>query len=229
MSPWRSGRTRRVLAPVNLNTVLLALVMGLSPLAVLASVLLLTMDRGKAKAAAYAVGWVVATTLVGVLTLVVDSQVSMPSGSTSSTASAWLDVVLGVILIVVAFRHRGGQAGVSEPSWMKRLDTMSPLVALGFGLFMPPYMLAAAGANNIVQADQPGGSTNVTLAVIVFTVVASIGVLVPLALAQFSSRSDEVLARWRAWLMANWAKVMVWLFSAIGVYLMAKGVYELVG
>jgi hypothetical protein len=217
---------------VNLNTVLLALVMGLSPLAVLASVLLLTMDRGKAKAAAYAVGWVVATSIVGVLTLVVDSQVSMPSGSSASTASAWLDVVLGVVLLVVAFRHRGGATGgaaVAEPSWMKKLDAMSPFVALGFGLFMPPYMLAAAGANNIVQADQPGGSTNVTLAVIVFTVLASLGVLVPLALAQFSSRSDEVLARWRTWLMANWAKLMVWLFAAIGVYLLAKGVHELVG
>ena len=225
-----SRLVRKGTRTVNLNTVLLALAMGLSPLAVLASVLLLTVERGTVKAAAYAVGWVVATSLVGVATIAVDSWTDMAPGSTTSTASAWLDIGLGVALLVLAVRRRArGAAGATEPSWMRKLDSMSPLVALGFGLFMPPYVLAVAGANNIVQSSQSSGTSSVVLAVVVFTVVASVGVLVPLALAVFSSRSDEVLARWRTWLMANWPQLMVWLFVAIGVYLVAKGVYELAG
>ena len=226
MSRWFRKGTRTV----NVNTVLLALVMGLSPLAVLASVLLLTVERGTAKAAAYAVGWVVATSLVGVATIAVDSWAEMPPGNSASTASAWLDVALGVILVVLAIRRRvRGASGTTEPSWMRKLDSMSPVVALGFGLFMPPYVLAVAGANNIVRSSQSDGTSSVVLAVVVFTIVASVGVLVPLALAVFSSRSDEVLARWRTWLMANWPRLVVWLLAAIGVYLVVKGVYELAG
>ena len=213
---------------MNPNTVLLAVAMAVSPLAVLASVLLLTTEGGTAKAGAYAVGWVTAVAVCGALTVWADAHLTTTPGSTTSTASAVLDVVLGVVLVGLALRRRArGPAGVGEPGWMGRLDRMSPFVALGFGLFMPPYVIAVAGANNIVRADGSPGGANVVVAVVVFTVVASLGVLVPFGLAVVSSRSDEVLGRWRGWLMAHWSELLVWLFVVIGGYLVVKGVVEL--
>jgi hypothetical protein len=214
---------------MNPNTVLLAVAMAVSPMALLASVLLLTTERGTAKAGAYAAGWVLAVAACGALTIWADSHLDVKPGSSTSTASAVLDVVLGVVLLGLAVRRRVHGAGsAAEPGWMSRLDRMSPFVAVGFGLFMPPYVIAVAGANNIVRADGSSSGDHVVLAVVVFTIVASLGVIVPWAFAITSSRSDEVIARWRSWLMANWRQMLVWLLLVIGAYLVAKGVIELV-
>ena len=204
---------------------LLAVAMAISPLAVLASVLLLTTERGVRKAGAYAVGWVLAVGAVGALTLVADAHLDTASDG-ASTASAVLDVVLGAVLVVLALRRRaGGTSSRAEPGWMRRLDAMSPLVALGFGLFMPPYVIAAAAANDIVRDDGSGGST--VLAVVVFTIVASLGVLVPWILALTSRSADRWIATWRAWLLGNWQAVLFWLLLVVGLWLVAKGAYAL--
>ncbi len=213
---------------MNPNTVLLAVAMAVSPMAILASVLLLTTEHGTVKAGAYAAGWVVAVAICGGLTIWAADHLDARPGSTTSTASAVLDVVLGVVLLVLALRRRSmGSGSVAEPGWMSRLDRMSPFVALGFGLFMPPYVMAVAGANNIVRADGSASGERVVLAVVVFTIVASLGVIVPFTFAVASSRSDEVIARWRTWLMANWRQMLMWLLLVIGAYLVAKGVIEL--
>lgn len=215
---------------MNPDVLMLGLAMALSPLAVLASVLLLTAERGTAKAAAYAVGWVVAVGIVGALTVLAASQVHTTTGSSASTAAASLDVVLGVALVLWAFRRRAAaRDGAPQPGWMRRLDSMSPLVALGFGLFMPPYAIAVAASNSIVQSDGNGQGVNVALAVVVFTVLASLGVIVPVAVVLVSSRSDELLGRWRAWLLEHWPAVLFWMLLVLGAYLIGKGLYTLTG
>ncbi|MBS1839188.1 MAG: GAP family protein, partial [Actinobacteria bacterium] len=139
---------------MTVDAVLLGATMALSPLAVLASVLLLTTERGTAKATAYAVGWVVAVGAIGAATVLAASQVHATPGTTTSTVSAWLYVVLGVALAGWAIRRRVAEReGVPEPTWMGRLDGMSPVVALGFGLFMPPYAIAVAAVNSIVHGN----------------------------------------------------------------------------
>lgn len=211
---------------MTVDAVVLGTAMALSPLAVLASVLLLTTERGTSKAIAYAVGWVVAVGLVGIATVSAASQLDVTPQSTSSTVSAWLDVVIGVALVGWAFRRRAGSSGgVTEPAWMRRLDDMSPLVALGFGLFMPPYAIAVAAANSIVRSHGGGGASEVVVPVVVFTVLASMGVIVPVAVVLISSRSDQVLGRWRRWLLARWPTVLFWMLLVVGAYLVAKGVY----
>jgi len=203
--------------------------MALSPLAVLASVLLLTTERGTVKAIAYAAGWMVAVGAIGAATVLAASQVHATPGSTTSTVSASLYVVFGVALVGWAIRRRAAERdGVPEPTWMGRLDGMSPLVALGFGLFMPPYAIAVAAVNSIVHGNSGGSASGVVVPVVTFTVVASLGVIVPAVFAVASSRADEVIARWREWLLGRWSTVLFWMLLVIGVYLAAKGVYLVV-
>lgn len=207
------------------DTLLLTVAIALSPTGVLACVLLLTTERGTAKAWAFAIGWVVAIGAVGALTLVADSMVDSTS-DTASTASAWISIVLGVVLVLGALRRRARSGGVAEePSWMGRLDRMPVLVALGFGLFMPPYVVAAAAANSIVKSSGTGAAT--TTAVCVVVVVASLGVVVPCVVAVTAPQSDRWIATWRAWLLRNWTTVLIWLLVVVGVWLIAKGAYEL--
>lgn len=212
------------------DAVLMALVMALSPLAVLASVLLLTTERGVRKAGAYAVGWLVAVGAVGALTVYAESRLPGSSGGGTSTTSAVIDLVLGAVLVLWSFRRRvAANADASGPGWVRRLDDMSPLVAAGFGLFMPPYAIAVAAVNSILQADGSGGGADVVVPVAVFTVLASLGVIVPVVLAVSSSASEAILARWRTWLLGHSNEVLFWMLLVIGAYLAAKGAYGLLG
>ena len=212
---------------MNPNTVITALVLAACPLPILASVLCLTSERGRTKAAALAAGWFGVLAVIGIVAVVLGQNLDTSPSSTTSTATAWLDVVLGVLAIGygVVLRGRARSGTAAEPAWMGRLDGMSPWVAFGLGAFIPPYMLVVAGANDILRTD---ASTPALVAgVLVFAVVGSLGVLVPLLVTVLSPDPDALLARWRAVLMARWQVALFVLLALAGVYLVLKGAYEL--
>ena len=213
---------------MNPDILLLSLGVAFEPIPILAEVLLLTAERGRVKGAAFAAGWALAIGAVGLATLVVAGQVTVPPGSGASTASALVDLVLGLALAAWALRTRlmtRSAAGSTTPGWMSRLDHMSPVVAFGLGMLLPPYLLAAGVGNDIVRLDL---SISAQIAhVAVFVVVGSLGVLVPLGLALARpARSATVLARWRGWLLDHWPTVLFWLLVVFAAYLSGKGLAE---
>jgi hypothetical protein len=211
------------------NVLFLTLVIALEPVPVLAGVLLLTTERGRPKAIAFGLGWAFALAIIGVASLVVGGQVSTSSGSTSSRASALLDVILGVALAAYALRMRAkGRRGTAQetPGWMKRLDAMRPITAFVLGTFLPPYLIAVSIGNQIVRSSL--SSTQRAVAVMLYVVVGSIGILIPIMVTVIRpSTSDATISSWRAWLEAHWQAVLMWLFLAIGAYLIVKGIVEL--
>ena len=211
------------------NILLMTLVIALEPVPVLAGVLLLTTERGRPKAIGFGLGWASALAVIGVAALAVGGQVSTSSGSTSSTASAVLDIVLGLALGAYALRMRSnarrGSAG-ETPGWMKRLDAMRPITAFGLGAFLPPYLIAVAIGNEIVRSSL--SSTARVVAVILYVVIGSIGILIPImGTVVRPQSSDATISSWRAWLEANWQRVLIWLFLGIAVYLIVNGGVEL--
>ena len=213
---------------MNPNVVLMTLVIALEPIPILGGVLLLTATRGRPKAIAFLLGWAFALAVIGIAVVIIGGEVSTPSGSTSSKVSAGLDVVLGLALIVVALRTRakarhGGER--ATPGWMSRLDTMAPGAAFVLGMFLPPYLIAVAVGNEIIR--QQLTTTARVVAISLYVVVGSIGILIPIMVTVVRpSSSTAVLASWRHWLQINWQVLMVWLLVAIGAYLVVKGIAE---
>ena len=214
---------------MNSNVVLLTLVIAFEPLPILGGVLLLTTKNGRPKAVAFALGWALALAVIGVAIVLIGGQVSTPPGSTSSKASAALDILLGVVAVVVAMRYRAKArkaGGAGTPGWMKKIDTMSPVAALVLGMFLPPYIVAAAVGNDIVRQDL--STTGRVVAMVLYVVIGSLGILIPiLVTVVVPKRSDAVLGSWRAWLEANWQMLVVWILVGVGAYLVVKGVIEL--
>ncbi len=213
---------------MNGNVLLMTLVIAFEPIPVLAGVLLLTAKRGRRKALGFLAGWALALAIIGVLIVVVGGQVST-SSDTSSTTSALIDVGLGIAIAVLALRQRAkARQGESHatPKWMARIDTMSPWAAFGIGMFVPPYLLAAAVGNDIVR--QALTQTQRIVAMVLYVVIGSLGILIPIGVTVVRpDRSDAVLASWRRWLEANWQMVAVWMLVGIGGYLVVKGIFEL--
>ena len=214
---------------MNPNVVLMTLVIALEPIPVLGGVLLLTAKNGRPKAVGFLLGWALALSIIGVAIIVFGGQVTTSSGSTSSTASAAVDIGLGFAVAFVGFRTRakarqGADAGT--PGWMQRLDTMSPVAAFVLGAFLPPYLIAAAVGNEIVRENLT--TRERAVAMILYVVIGSIGILVPILVTVFRPNSSEaLLAKWREWLQLHWQMVMFWMLLGIGAYLVVKGIIEL--
>ena len=212
---------------MNANVIIIAAVLGVSPMPIVASLLFLTSRHGRAKAAALAAGWFSALAVIGVATVYAAEHLHITESSGTSTLSAVLDVVLGVAALGYAalIRRRVRDGRVRQPTWMDRVDRMRPVVAFALGAFLPPYVLVVAAANEIVRMD---ASTSVrAVAVATVVVIGSIGVLVPLVASVVVHDADAMLDRWRRSLLEHWHTVLIWLMVFAGVYLLIKGAYEL--
>jgi hypothetical protein len=214
---------------VNPNVVVLGLIVAMSPLPVLAEVLSMT-ESGRVRAAvALATGYALTLGVIAAAAVMVGDQASSSSSGTSK-ATAVVDLVAGVVLVVVAVRTRAKSrrdptSGL--PGWISRVGSMSTVFAFGLGVFLPPYVLAVAAGNEIVRQGLSGHLP--WAQALVFVLVACIGVITPIVVVVASPGGAEArLATWRAWLERNWQKVVVVLLLVAGTYLAAKGVVELV-
>src|SRR3954447_11720889 len=108
----------------------LAVVVALSPVPIIAVVLMLVTPRARANGPAFVVGWIVGLGIVGAIVL----AIAEPADATSDGQPAtWLDVlklVLGVLLLLVALKQwRGrtrGDGDAATPKWMGAVEGFGP-------------------------------------------------------------------------------------------------------
>ena len=149
--------------------------------------------------------------------------------------AAVLRIVLGVALVVAAVRkvrQRRGATGDGElPGWMNGISGFAPPKAAATGLAigaLNPKNLAMAVAASLVigAASLTAGQTATVM--VVYVVVASLGVAAPLALTLvLGERSTAILTEWRAWLGRNNDAVMAVIYLLFGVVLIGKGIAAL--
>ena len=113
------------------------------------------------------------------------------------------------------------------PPWMNRLESFTPVKALGIGALLSAVnpknlgLTLAAGAS-IAQAGHDDGDMWLTL--IVFIVIASLTIALPVLYYLMAGASAErTLDSMRLWLVANNTTVMVTLFVIFGFVLLGKG------
>ena len=162
--------------------------------------------------------------------VVISDQASSSSQGTS-TVTAVLDLVLGVVLLGVGARRlrrrTGGAPAAGLPNWLARVGSMSVVFAFALGVFLPPYVVAAAAGSEIVRQGLGGGLA--WFQAVVFVAVACLGVLVPIVVVVASpGGAERRLATWRAWLERHWQTVVGVILVVAGVYLAVKGGVELV-
>ena len=114
------------------------------------------------------------------------------------------------------------------PKWMKALDRFTPgralaIAALLSGVNPKNLVLNVTAAADVAQAGLSG--IDQAIVMIVFVLVASLGIITPVAVYfAMGDRSESVLAEWKTWLSANNATVMFVLFLVFGFVLIGKGI-----
>jgi hypothetical protein len=210
-----------------------AIGVAISPVPIIAVILMLFSQRARVNGPAFLVGWVVALAVVSAVVYVVshDGNVAATS-STGSDSVSWGTIALGVGLLALARRNwRKRPASGEEPTmpkWLATVENVSPVKALGLGVLLagvnPKNLILTAGAAAGL-AQVPGVSTtDATVALAVFVVLASVTIAGPVLYALFGGeRAKARLDSAKTWLTANNAAVMAVLFLVFGVDLIAKG------
>jgi threonine/homoserine/homoserine lactone efflux protein len=215
----------------------LAVAVAIFPVPIIAVVLLLGSDRGRAKALAFVVVWFAGLATVGAVVLVLTGAAD---GSDEGERATWVDLlllVLGVLLLVAAVRQWRGRPSTGEetptPGWMRAVDDFTAVKAGGAGFALTALnpknvLLTAAAAAEIAAVGLPAGRQ--IAALIVFVLVASAGVATPLALSlALGERAREPLEGLRGWMARHDAAIMAALLLVIGAKLIGDAVSGLSG
>jgi hypothetical protein len=211
----------------------LAIGIAISPLAIVAVILILTTPKARTNGVAFLCGWLLGSAVVGGVALVVTDAAESADTSGPRTIVAVLQIVLGAVLLVLAWRRFRTRPRPGEeaplPKWMAALDRFTPgrslAVAALFGGVKPKNLiLTAAAAAGIAQSGLGGAQQLVILLLLIL--VASIGIIAPVAVyfLMGEDKAAQVLDGWKAWLQANNSAVMIVLFVVFGVVLLGQGI-----
>ena len=143
-----------------------------------------------------------------------------------------LELVLGVLLLLVALKQFRGRPHEGEeaqtPKWMSALDRFTPLKAAGAGVLLSGInpknlLLIVAGAAAIAKAGI--SAVEETVALIIFVLIASVGVAAPVVMYfALGDRSGPLLDRLKNWMARNNAVIMAVLLVVFGFKLLGEGI-----
>ena len=214
----------------------LAIGVALSPVPMVAVILMLVTPRAGSNGPAFILGWLLGLTIVGVLMLGLAGPAANDDGDPASWVS-WLKLALGaaLLLLLAAKQWRGRPHGDEEPpapKWMGAIDGFTPVKALGAGAVLsaanPKNLLIAVGAAAaIAQTGIPGGEQAIAYAV--FVIVGTIGVGAPVVIYfALGERAGPILDRLKQWMAHNNGVIMAVLLLVIGVKLIGDAITGLV-
>jgi threonine/homoserine/homoserine lactone efflux protein len=208
-----------------------AIGVAISPLPIIAVILMLFSDRARVNGPAFLLGWVVSLAAVSTVAYVLTHDGNVATSSTASDSVSWGKIALGVLLLALArrnWRKRPAPGAEPEtPKWLATVETLSPLKAFGLAV-----VLAAVNPKNLILTlgaaaglAQLGLSTSdAIVAIAVFVAIASLTIIGPVLYALFGgSHARAALDSAKGWLNQHNAAVMAVLFLVFGVDMIAKG------
>ena len=213
------------------GTLPFALGVALSPIPIIAVVLMLTTQRARVNGTVFITGWLAGLAVAGAIALSIAGPADASSSGAPATWVSWLKVVIGVALLLVAalqFRNRPRNGDrVELPKWMGRVDELKPLPAAGLGVLagLNPknLLLVAAAAAAIAQTGISGGEQ--AIAYLVFALVGTLGVGTPVVIYfAMGARSQKPLSELKDWMAQHNAVITAVICVIIGVKLIGDAI-----
>ena len=210
----------------------LAVGIAISPIPIIAAILMLLSPKAKATSVGFLVGWLAGILVAVVLFTLLSSVLPRQDSSGSSPVSGVIKIILGALLLFLAAKQwrarpaEGEQAAM--PKWMSAIDSMTAIKGLGLG-----FLLSAVNPKNLLLGISAGviiGDGNLSLGdavlvIVVFVLIAGCTVLIPVVgYLIASTRMAGPLDRLREWLVDNNATIMAVLLLVIGVSVIGKGI-----
>lgn len=210
----------------------LAIGIAISPVPIIASILMLMSPRAGRTSIGFLVGWLTGVAVAVVVFTLLANVLPEPDGDGGRPAVAIVQLLLGAGLLALSVRSWRSRPGPDDepelPSWMSAIDSMAPTKALGLG-----FLLSAANPKNLLLAmsagvafGHAGLSTSAgAITIAIFVVLAGSSVAVPvIAFHLAPQRIGEVLKHVRTWLVASNATIMAVLLVVLGAKVIGSGI-----
>ena len=210
----------------------LALGIAVSPIPIIAAILMLLSPRARSTGLGFLGGWVAGIVVAVVLFTLLSTLIPAADPDESKPVAGVVKIVLGLLLLGLALRQWRGRPKAGEsaalPKWMSAVDSMTATRALAIG-----FLLSAVNPKNLLMAVGAGvdiGSSGLTVgeatvAIVIFVLIASASVAVPvIGYLAAADRMRAPLESMRAWLGQNNAAVMTVLLLVIGIVVIGKGI-----
>jgi Sap, sulfolipid-1-addressing protein len=212
---------------VTFDLLLIAVAISVEPIPITGYILLLGSRGGTAKGWGYLAGWVGCFVVVLAGTALLTGGKPPREHTAPSTVGLIVRIVLGVALLALAWRQRRMTGRPKkEPKWQKGLDKIGVPAAAGLAVLLQPWGLVAAGAAIATKADMTSGETILTL--IAFILIATSSYLIMQLCAVWRPEATaRRLQGLQNWIDTHRDAVLVVLYVAVGLWLVAKSAYLL--
>jgi threonine/homoserine/homoserine lactone efflux protein len=204
-----------------------AFAVALSPIPIVAVVLVLGAPRARAAGPAFALGWVAGLVAVSVVVVLV-----LGGGSDEQdTGINWLKVAIGILFWVMAAKQWQKRPKAGEdpamPSWMTSIDSASPPRAAVIGAALSganPKNLALTLAASASIAEAGLNTADTAIAIVVFVALGSVTVagLVLFYLVD-ADRAARPLGAVKQFMSDNNAVIMMVVLLLLGAKLLGDG------
>lgn len=207
---------------------------ALSPLAIVAVVVMLLAPNGPRSAWAFAGGWSLSLALVSTLVLLLAEGADANANGAPAGWVSVLKVTVGLLLVLFAARQwRGRKRGEGDtaPVWMRKLEKIAPAKAAGlavlFNVVKPKNLLLSIGAG-VAVAEIGTNAAGQAAGVAVFVVLGAAGPGVPLAIhVLMRRRGKDVLIGLRDWMVRNNSMIVAVLSLVIAAKLLGDALISL--
>lgn len=213
------------------NILPLAVGVAVSPVPVIAVILMLFSAKAKTNSLAFLAGWMLGISVVGLVVLVLGESVSSNDSGESTTAGV-VKLILGLLFLYLAVRYWRSRPKEGEtpemPGWMAAIDDFGAAKSGGIAFLLSAVnpknlALTLAAATTIAASDL--GTGEQVVALVVFILIASLTVAVPvLTYLIMGERADEGLTAMKDWLVANNNTVMAVLLLVFAAKLIGDGI-----
>jgi hypothetical protein len=210
---------------------------AISPVPIIAVILMLFSARARVNGPMFLAGWVVALAVVSAAAYLLADAGDVSTDATAADTVSWGQIAIGVFFLLAAARQwRTRPAPGAEPEmpkWMAGIDGFAPFKAFALAVLLagvnPKNFLLSVGAGAAVAKLGPTTS-EALVAWVVYIILAAITIGVPVGYYLVGGESAKAaLDKTKQWLSAHNAAVMAVLFLFFAVKLIAEGLPVLGG
>ncbi|MEU8134056.1 GAP family protein [Streptodolium elevatio] len=204
-----------------------AIGVAISPIPLIAVILMLATPKGRANGLAFAAGWIVALAAGVALLVAVGAGGGADDGEGGRSAewTYWIKLGIAVLFLFLAVKQWLGRPKAGEepqlPSWMRTIDRFTPAKSAGLAFVLAvvnPKNLALVVAAGVSIAGAATDTGARIAAAAVFVAVASLCTVVPLGVYLFGGvKAARTLDGWKAWMARHNGAIMAVLFLVLGV------------
>ncbi|MGX1274384.1 GAP family protein [Streptomyces phaeoluteigriseus] len=210
---------------------------AISPVPIIAIVLMLATPRGRVNGVAFTAAWVVTLAALSTAVVLLGSGADAHTDGQTASWVYWVKVAAGVVFVLLGLKQWKGRPREGQeaelPGWMKAIDTFSPGKAAGLAAALSALnpknlVLAIGGALSVAGSSASAGGKGVAL--VLFVLIASLCALLPLGVYLVGGdRSARVLESWKGWMARHNAAIMSVLLIVLGAKFIGDALSGLAG